>query len=400
MSSCLWFSQRLCPSQLPSHPSCLPVSSSLHSQTLWGQHLDGSKCLSPVCAACAGRQCCTVTQRSPRSESLCGPAGRFSWHVKLASTGGAWPQGGWLMQTPTERILYGCDGAATAAAATPARTKKMWSRWLRPDLWERRRRKDEEVSVKEAKGVDGWRNVCEKVLTEWTRGRKSKKKTRRRKEKAVEIERDIECRMLIKLKVWERRLGRKLEEEKTCIGQGGELSTPHLERQRRGKSGAFSTWWKAWIAAGACAMGWRGNFCRSKGERDSSMSSPAPWELQVSSRLSALADSFTLKAARLSARRLEGVQKKRRDLDLSLCCFIRDLERWVMRRMPWEGCNCQTAVKGSFPLTVRVSDGRDEGFFIASLNFVPCASAAPRLFTASTSKWVRQEWEWMRWSWT
>lgn len=157
MSSCLWFSQRLCPSQLPSHPSCLPVSSSLHSQTLWGQHLDGSKCLSRVCVVCAGRQCCTVNQKSPRSESPCWPAGRFSWHVKLASTGGAWLQGGWLIQTPTERILRGCDGAA--AAATPVRTKKMWSRWFSTSFVRAQKTKGWGGFSKGGEGT-GWMKEC------------------------------------------------------------------------------------------------------------------------------------------------------------------------------------------------------------------------------------------------
>lgn len=99
MSSCLWFSHRVCPSQLPSHPSCLPVSSFLHSWTHWGQHLDCAKCLPCVRNVCV----CVHTAfprtlfwsavlyndpevHKPRSESPRCPAGRFSWHVKLDST--------------------------------------------------------------------------------------------------------------------------------------------------------------------------------------------------------------------------------------------------------------------------------------------------------------------------
>uniref|UniRef100_A0A7N8XPJ2 StAR-related lipid transfer protein 13 n=1 Tax=Mastacembelus armatus TaxID=205130 RepID=A0A7N8XPJ2_9TELE len=53
-----------------------------------------------------------------------------------------------------------------------------------------------------------------------------------------------------------------------------------------------------------------------------------------------------------------------------------------MLRMLQEGCNCWIVVKGSFPLTVLISDGEDR-LFIALLNSVPCVSAVPLPFTTN-----------------
>lgn len=95
MSSSLWFSHRVCPSQLPPlPPSCLPVSSFLHSLIHWGQHLDCAKCLCVmyVCVRspthCSGLQFLySKAKERGRGQSLLAglPVG-FSWHVKLAFT--------------------------------------------------------------------------------------------------------------------------------------------------------------------------------------------------------------------------------------------------------------------------------------------------------------------------
>lgn len=118
MSSWLWFSHRVCPSQLPSHPSCLPVSSFLHSRTHWGQHLDCAKvhvCTPPAhCSSLQRRY--SKAKTVPRSVSPCWPCQKVQLTCEVSvhqSSASDLRVAGWL-RVPTEisRVLRGRDGAA------------------------------------------------------------------------------------------------------------------------------------------------------------------------------------------------------------------------------------------------------------------------------------------------
>lgn len=124
MSSCLWFSHRVWPSQLHSHPTRPPVLSFLNSRTHWGQHLACAK--SPhsvrsarVCA-CTALSCSFIpaNQKSPMSESPRWLAGANSKLASASHQPVTSRLGGGLMAPPAEmsHFLCGIDGAAAAQA--------------------------------------------------------------------------------------------------------------------------------------------------------------------------------------------------------------------------------------------------------------------------------------------
>lgn len=99
MSSCLWFSHRVWPSQLHSHPAYPPVLYFLHSRTHWAQHLDCTKC--PHCVhsarvcACTSLFCSFIPVNCVTSSLLAFWCAQLTCEVSVRQSSACNLQGGW-----------------------------------------------------------------------------------------------------------------------------------------------------------------------------------------------------------------------------------------------------------------------------------------------------------------